>query len=57
LPLPGITPAYAMTEEEADESSCKAVALYTDVEVAECEGRIAVIKDVVMDIVMVSIAT
>lgn len=48
---------YAMTEEEADESSCKAVALCTDVEVVECEGRIAVMKDVVLEIVMVNIAT
>lgn len=46
-----------MTEEEADESSCKSVALCTDVEVAECEGRIAVIKDVTLEIVMINIVT
>jgi len=34
---------YAAAEEEADDSSCKAVALCADVEVAEHEGSIAVV--------------
>ena len=31
---------YAVAREEADESSCKAVALCTDVEIGEREGAI-----------------
>jgi hypothetical protein len=31
---------YAVAGEEADDSSCKAVALYADVEVAEHEGAV-----------------
>ena len=40
--------AYAMAAEEADESSCKAVALCADVEVAEREGAVAMVEDVVL---------
>ena len=35
--------AYAAAEEEVDDSSCKAVALCADVEVAEREGAVAVV--------------
>ena len=38
-----------LAREEADESSCKAVALCADVEVAEREGAIAVVDVVVED--------
>ena len=37
--------AYDVAGEEADESSCKAVALCADVEVAEREGAIAVVEE------------
>ena len=49
-----------MAREEADESSCKAVALCADVEVAERKGAVAVVEEVVLkmaevDIVMVGL--
>ena len=40
--------AYDVAGEEADESSCKAVALCVDVEVAEREGAIAVVEEAVL---------
>ena len=39
--------AYAAAEEEVDDSSCKAVALCADVEVAERDGAIAVVEEAV----------
>ena len=52
---------YAVAGEEADESSCKAVALCADVEVAEREGAIAVVKEAMLkmaevDVVVVGLA-
>ena len=44
-----------MAGEEADESSCKAVALYADVEVAEPKGAVAVAKEVVLKIAEVDV--
>jgi len=49
-----------VAREEADESSCKAVALCADVEVAERKGAVAVVEEVVLkmaevDIVMVGL--
>ena len=42
--------AYAMAGEEADESSCKAVALWGDVKVAEREGGGAMVEEAVLEI-------
>jgi len=39
---------YAVAGEEADESSCKVVALSANVEVAERKGTIAVVEEVVL---------
>jgi len=44
-----------MAGEEADESSCKAVALYTDVEVVERKGTVAVVKEVVLKMAKVDV--
>ena len=44
-----------MAGEEADESSCKAVALCADVEVAERERAIAVVEEVVLKMVEVGV--
>jgi hypothetical protein len=42
---------YAVAGEETDKSSCKAVDLYADVEVAEREGPIVVVEDAVLKMV------
>ena len=47
--------AYDVAGEEADESSCKAVALCADVEVAERERAIAVVEEVVLKMVEVGV--
>ena len=44
-----------MAGEEADESSCKAVALCADVEVAEREGAIAVVEEAVLKMAEVDV--
>ena len=41
--------AYDVAGEEADESSCKAVALCADVKVAKREGGGAMVKDVMLE--------
>ena len=47
--------AYDVAGEEADESSCKAVALCADVEVAEREGAIAVVEEAVLKMAEVDV--
>jgi hypothetical protein len=37
-----------VTREEADKSSCKAIALYADVEVTEREGAVAVVEETML---------
>ena len=44
-----------MAGEEANESSCKAVALCADVEVAEREGAIAVVEEAVLKMAEVDV--
>ena len=44
-----------MAGEEADESSCKAVALCADVEIAEREGAIAVVEEAVLKMAEVDV--
>ena len=44
-----------MAEEEADEFSCKAVALSANVEVAECKGTIAVVEEAVLKMAEVDV--
>ena len=46
--------AYAMAGE-ADQSSCKAVALCADVEVAERKGAVAVVEEVVLKMAEVDV--
>jgi len=46
---------YAMAGEEADESSCKAVALCTDVEVAKRKGAVAVVEEAMLKMAEVDI--
>ena len=47
--------AYDVAGEEADESSCKAVAFCADVEVAEREGAIAMVEDAMLNIAEVDV--
>jgi len=44
-----------MAGEEADESSCKAVALCADVEVAKRKGVVAVVEEVVLKMAEVDV--
>ena len=46
---------YAVAGEEAHESSCKAVALCADVEVAEREGAIAVVEEAILKMAEVDV--
>ena len=46
---------YAVAGEEADESSCKAVSLCADVEVAEREGAIAVVEEAILKMAEVDV--
>jgi hypothetical protein len=46
--------AHAVAGEEADDS-CKAVALYANVEVAECEGAVAVVEEAVLKMAEVDV--
>jgi len=46
---------YAVAGEEANESSCKAVALCADVEVAERKGTIAVVEEAVLKMAEVDV--
>ena len=51
---------YAVVGEEADESSCKAVALCADVEVAEHKGAVVMVEEAMLkmaevDVVMVGL--
>jgi hypothetical protein len=41
--------------EEADESSCKGIALYVDVEVAKREGAVAVVEETVLQMAEVDV--
>ena len=44
-----------MAGEEADESSCKAIALYADVEVAERKGAVAMVEETVLKMTEVNV--
>ena len=44
-----------MAGEEADESSCKTVALYADAEVVERKGALSVVKEVVQKMAEVDV--
>ena len=44
-----------MAGEEADESLCKAIALYADVEVAEREGTVAMVEEAVLKMAEVDV--
>jgi len=46
---------YVVAREEADESSCKAVALCADVEVGEHKGTVAVVEEAVLKMAEVNI--
>ena len=46
---------YVVAGEEADESSCKGVALCPDVEVAEREDAVAVVEEVVLKMAEVDV--
>ena len=47
--------AYDVAREEANESSCKVVALCADVEVAEREGAIALVKEAMLKMAEVDV--
>ena len=47
--------AYAVAGEEADEFSCKMVALCADVEVAEREGAVAVVEETMLKMAEVDV--
>ena len=47
--------AYAVAGEEANESSCKAVALCADVEITQHEGAKAVVEEAMLEMAEVNV--